>query len=156
MLFRSPKIRIPLKPELSPQANLRMYIKRYQKAKNGLEVIKQNIQKGHEELEQLKSAKARVEAGEDLDPAIGQDRQQKGQSKLSLLDKLLKIKVSDEFEIGFGNLGPGHRPDKAQACNNGIDQKKCRYRHWTYRDPRKHKNSSRQTRIVKIHSHQRV
>lgn len=97
-----PKIRIPLKPELSPQANLRMYIKRYQKAKNGLEVIKQNIQKGHEELEQLKSAKARVEAGEDLDPAIGQDRQQKGHSKLSLLDKLLKIKVSDEFEIVIG------------------------------------------------------
>jgi len=97
-----PVILIPLKPELSPQANLKMYFKRYQKAKKGLEVIKENIQKGEQELRQLKSAKARVEAGEELDPALGQEKQHSGQEKLSLLDKLLKIKISDEFEIVIG------------------------------------------------------
>ncbi len=97
-----PTIHIPLKPELSPQANLNMYLKRYQKAKNGLKVIQENIRQGEQNLQQLKSAKARVEAGEELDPGLGQDKHQKGQDKLSLLDKLLKIKVSDEFEIVIG------------------------------------------------------
>lgn len=97
-----PTIRIPLKPELSPQANLRLYLKRFHKAKNGLKVIRENILQGEQELQRLQDAKARVEAGEELDPGLGQDRHQKGQDKLSLLDKLLKIRVSDEFEIVIG------------------------------------------------------
>ena len=97
-----PQIQIPLKPELSPQANLSMYLKRYQKAKKGLKVIQENIHQSEQELQQLKSAKTRVEAGEDLDPSLGQDKQQKGQEKLSLLDKLLKIRISEEFEIVIG------------------------------------------------------
>ena len=97
-----PTIRIPLKPELSPQANLRLYLKRFQKAKNGLKVIRENILRGEQELQRLQDAKARVEAGEELDPGLGQDKHQKGQDKLSLLDKLLKIRVCDEFEIVIG------------------------------------------------------
>lgn len=97
-----PKILIPLKEELSAQANLKMYLKRYQKAKKGLEVIRENIQKGEKELKQLIDAHSRVQAGEELDPALGQEKQQKGPDKLKLLDRLLKIRYSDEFEIVIG------------------------------------------------------
>lgn len=95
-------IKIPLKEDLNPNQNLKMYIKRYQKAKKGLDLIQQKIQSSEAELKRLWDVLARVEAGEDLDPKLGQEGQAKGKGKLELLDKLLKIRISDEFEIVIG------------------------------------------------------
>jgi len=98
-----PNLSIPLRADLSPTKNLELYLKRYSKAKTGLEVIARHIAEGETELRLLQDAMARVEAGEDLDFSSGQGKSAKsGISKLSMLDKLLRIKVSDEFEIAIG------------------------------------------------------
>jgi len=96
-------VTIPLREDLSPSQNMDLYLKRYRKAKTGLELISRHIAEGEAELRSLTSVLARVEAGEELDFIVDGPRGQKsGPEKLGILDKLLRIRVSDEYEIVIG------------------------------------------------------
>ena len=94
---------VPLREDLSPAQNMDLYLKRYKKARTGLEVITRHIADGETELRHLQGVLARVEAGEELDFIVdGPKSSKSGHEKLSILDKLLRIRISEEFEIVIG------------------------------------------------------
>ncbi len=94
---------VPLREDLSPAQNMDLYLKRYKKARTGLEVITRHIADGETELMHLQGVLARVEAGEELDFIVdGPKSSKSGHEKLSILDKLLRIRISEEFEIVIG------------------------------------------------------
>lgn len=98
-----PNIEIPLREELSPSRNLELYLKRYKKAKTGLEVIACHIEEGEAELQRLSDILERIESGEDLDFISAEGKAAKhAPAKLNLLDKLLKVRINEDFEIVIG------------------------------------------------------
>ncbi len=96
-------ITIPLSVDKSPLDNMRVYIKKYQKAKKGYLIILSNIEKTKTDLAFVAEVLQRIESGEVidslLDPKVstGQLKQ-----KLSKLDKLLKLKIDENWEIVIG------------------------------------------------------
>ncbi len=95
------EIEVPLLTDKSPQQNLAYYIKKYQKAKNGLSIIKLNIKRTKAEIVAVEKLILRVEAGENLD--LGN----KGRSgsitqKVSQTDKVLQFRYNDDWLIYIG------------------------------------------------------
>ncbi len=95
------EIEIPLQTELSPRQNLQFYLKKYSKAKRGRELIAQNIANTHKEISRLQTILARIDAGEEVEPPSAKAVSSLGR-KLDLEDKLLRLRLSDEFEIVIG------------------------------------------------------
>lgn len=94
-------IAIPLLADKSAQQNLQFYLKKYQKAKRGGEIIRQNIAQTEAAVGNLENILARLERGEFVElPGV------KGVAnlgrKLELLDKLLKLRLNEDFEIVIG------------------------------------------------------
>ncbi|MPM37430.1 putative protein YloA [bioreactor metagenome] len=66
----SPLIKIPLDVKKSPAANAQLYFKKYQKAKNGEKILKEQMEKGAEELQYLATVQiALLEAQNERDIA---------------------------------------------------------------------------------------
>lgn len=97
-----PNILIPLRGDLSPNQNMELYLKRYKKAKSGREVIVRLIAEGEQELSELQELLERVRAGEDLSFLTQQKKGAHSRARLSMLDKLLHIRLDDSFEIVIG------------------------------------------------------
>jgi predicted ribosome quality control (RQC) complex YloA/Tae2 family protein len=95
------KIEIPLQAERSPHQNLQYYLKKYQKAKRGAEIIASNLAATRKELEHLQNIIARVEEGSFTELPAKNGIASLGK-KLALLDRLLRLRVNDEFEIVIG------------------------------------------------------
>ncbi|MCB5271634.1 MAG: NFACT RNA binding domain-containing protein [Candidatus Cloacimonetes bacterium] len=95
------EIAVPLLVEKSPHQNLRYYIKKYQKAKNGLAIIGINIKRTKAEIEAVKKLRQRLDAGEDLDLDI-KDKSGTITQKISQIDKVLQYKYSDDWHIYIG------------------------------------------------------
>lgn len=95
------QIEIPLQSELSPRQNLHYYLKKYTKAKRGRELIAQHVAATREEISRLQTILARIDAGEEVDPPSARTVSSLGR-KLDLEDKLLRLRLSDEFEIVIG------------------------------------------------------
>ncbi len=96
-------IEIPLLPDKSPLDNLNQYIKKYHKAKNGLTIIKTNIGKTEHEIEETKLLINRVQNGEL--PELHLEKQGTAKQMLSTtstIDKLLNIKLGNEYQIVIG------------------------------------------------------
>ncbi|MCB5251847.1 MAG: NFACT RNA binding domain-containing protein [Candidatus Cloacimonadaceae bacterium] len=95
------EICVPLLVDKTPHQNLNYYIKRYQKAKNGLAIIGINISRTKAEIEAVKKLRKRLEDGEDLDLDI-KDKSGTITQKISQLDKILHFKYSDDWHIYIG------------------------------------------------------
>ncbi|MDD4805170.1 MAG: NFACT RNA binding domain-containing protein [Candidatus Cloacimonetes bacterium] len=95
------EIDIPLQADKSPLQNLNSYIKKYHKAKNGLEIIKVNMVKTEEEIARIKSLITRLESGEDLDLESGDNLQVMSQ-KVQLTDRILNLRLDDSWQIYIG------------------------------------------------------
>jgi len=97
------EISIPLLPDKNPMQNLQHYIKKYQKAKKGHAIILSNLESTKGEIERTEALLARIEAGEELDLNLksGSSASQIIQ-KASLLDRLLSLKISDDWQIVIG------------------------------------------------------
>ncbi len=98
-----PEITIPLLADRSPKDNMFWYIKRYQKAKKGLEIIRSNMQATREEISKLQEIISRIKAGESV-PMLNSSRGTgiSIHNPLDILDKLLRLKISSDFEIVIG------------------------------------------------------
>jgi len=95
------QIGVSLQPDKSPLQNLNYYIKKYQKAKNGLSIIKINIQKTLAEIEAIQALISRVDAGEDLDLDY-RDSTRVMSQKVQQLDKILNLRLSEDWHIYIG------------------------------------------------------
>lgn len=97
------QIEIPLQPDKNPKENLQLYIKKYHKAKKGLQRIKENLEKTKEEIAKIIDLIAKAEKGELIDSGITSSNKPKNIiSEAILADKLLKYKIDDEFQIIIG------------------------------------------------------
>jgi predicted ribosome quality control (RQC) complex YloA/Tae2 family protein len=94
-------ITIDLQPNLTPLQNLEYYLKKYHKSKRGREIIIENIKKTEQELSHIENILARIEQGELIITPGRQGLANLGK-KLSLEEKLQRIRISDEFEIVIG------------------------------------------------------
>ncbi|MDD3563317.1 MAG: NFACT RNA binding domain-containing protein [Candidatus Cloacimonetes bacterium] len=95
------EIAVPLLVDKSPHQNLQYYIKKYQKAKNGLAIIGINISRTKAEIEAVKKLRKRLEDGEDLDLDI-KDKSGTITQKISEMDKVLQFKYSEDWHIYIG------------------------------------------------------
>ena len=96
-------ITIPLLPDKSPRENLNHYLRKYHKAKNGLQHIKNNFSSTQAELDLTQDLLSRSRSGELLDLHI--DKQDAGKIiklKDSLLSKLLTLKIGENWQIVIG------------------------------------------------------
>lgn len=96
-------IDIPLFADKGPLENMNHYIRKFKKAKNGLMIITANLQKTSSEIQSIKDILARIESGESIDLLSGKGSSlEQTSKKLSLLDKLLNLKINADFEIIIG------------------------------------------------------
>ncbi|HNZ89562.1 MAG TPA: NFACT RNA binding domain-containing protein, partial [Candidatus Cloacimonas acidaminovorans] len=98
------EIEIPLQKDKSPQENLQSYLKKYHKAKNGLQIITKNLAQTDAEIEKIKDLIAKAEKGELPDSGIlpSKPTGHKIVQNAILADKILKLKINDEFQILIG------------------------------------------------------
>lgn len=97
------EICIPLLKDKSPKENLQYYLKKYQKAKKGLSIIKDNIAKTSEEIAKTEALLLRIESGEQTDLNLGKAESAKQIiQKASLSDKLIGLKIGDDYQIVIG------------------------------------------------------
>jgi len=94
-------ITIDLHSDKSPRQNLAYYIKKYQKAKNGLSIIKLNLARTKSEIDAISKLISRLESGADIDLEI------KGKTggitqRMSQVDKVLQFRYSDDWQIYIG------------------------------------------------------
>jgi len=97
------EITILLLPDKSPHENLKLYIKKYHKAKNGFAIITINIAKTSAEIMETSLLLERVQKGEL--PELNLEKQGTARqilSAASTTDKLLNIKLGDEYQIVIG------------------------------------------------------
>ncbi|MDD3097181.1 MAG: NFACT RNA binding domain-containing protein [Candidatus Cloacimonetes bacterium] len=95
------EITIPLLADKSPQQNLNYYIKKYQKAKNGLAIIRLNIAKTEKELDSVKNLIQRLQAGEDID-LDNRDSSHVIHQKVQQLERILNLRVGEGWHIYIG------------------------------------------------------
>lgn len=96
-------ITIELLPDKSPRENLQLYVKKYHKAKNGLEIIKANISQTEAELSRVNSLLERLEKGEQVSIELkGKGSVKQLISAVEATDKLLNLRLGDEFQIVIG------------------------------------------------------
>jgi predicted ribosome quality control (RQC) complex YloA/Tae2 family protein len=98
-----PEIEIELQPDKSPKDNLKLYLKKYHKAKNGLEIIKENISRTETEVTKITALQDRISKGE----TINLDHTSKNSvkqllSRVDATDKLLSLRLGDEYQIVIG------------------------------------------------------
>ena len=97
------EIIIPLQADKSPKENLKFYVKKYQKAKKGLEIITANLAKTAKEIELTLELVKRVNDGEMLDLNLGKtEGVQQIIHKASQSDKLLNLKIGEDYQIVIG------------------------------------------------------
>lgn len=96
-----PEIEISLQQDKSPQQNLQIYLKKYHKAKRGKEIIAQNVAETTLAIEHLANILARIDRGEYTE-LPGKNSLATLGKKLNQLDKLLRLRISEEFEIVIG------------------------------------------------------
>jgi predicted ribosome quality control (RQC) complex YloA/Tae2 family protein len=96
------QIEIPLKPELNPQENLKYYLKKYTKARQGREKISLQIEKTHKDVEQIQSILElfNTEKWKDLDLASGKPSE--AIKKLKQTDDLFRLTIDEDWEIVIG------------------------------------------------------
>lgn len=97
------EIIIPLLKDKSPRDNLKNYLKKYHKAKNGLARIQENIIGTISEIDELQALLQRVENGKTL--ALNLDKKDDAGSirvKENQLSKLLQYKVNEDWQIVIG------------------------------------------------------
>lgn len=94
-------IEIPLETDKTPRQNLQIYLKLYQKAKRGREIIAANIEQTRRSLRHLQNILERIDAGGMVAPPSAQNLAGLGH-KLDSLDKLLKLRLNDDFELVIG------------------------------------------------------
>lgn len=92
---------IPLQAGKSPQQNLNSYIKKYHKAKHGLEIIKVNLAKTEAEIIRIGSLIKRLESGEDLDLESGDNLQVMSQ-KVQQTDRILNLRLDKNWHVYIG------------------------------------------------------
>lgn len=99
---RLDQINIPLKKELSGRDNLSFYLKKYKKAKHGKVKIEQQIVMTEQRIEEIRQVISLIQS----DNWNSLDEQLKAPDKIlrqaSLHDKLLNIKINEEWEILIG------------------------------------------------------
>jgi predicted ribosome quality control (RQC) complex YloA/Tae2 family protein len=95
------EILIPLQPDRSPQENLQHYVRKYRKAMRGKQIIEKNIAATEQVVVALNDILQRIEAG-DTTGLEGEKNLGQVGKKLELSDKLLRLRVDEEFEIVIG------------------------------------------------------
>ncbi|PKN77816.1 MAG: hypothetical protein CVU48_10270 [Candidatus Cloacimonetes bacterium HGW-Cloacimonetes-1] len=97
------EITIPLLVDKSPLDNMKIYYKKYHKAKKGLQIIVENIKKTDAELHQIRVILSRIESGDmatlenlSISPTL------RSPGALTKIEKLLKIKIDQDWEIVIG------------------------------------------------------
>ncbi len=97
------EIDITLLKDKNPQENLKTYLKRYQKAKHGLERITENIRTTQSEINELQILLQRLENGEMLDINLDiKDDAVSIRVKENQLSKLLQYHINDDWHIVIG------------------------------------------------------
>lgn len=83
---------------------MQSYLKKYHKAKNGLQIITKNLAQTDAEIEKIKDLIAKAEKGELPDSGIlpSKPTGHKIVQNAILADKILKLKINDEFQILIG------------------------------------------------------
>lgn len=95
------EIEIPLKSDLSARQNLEWYLKKYSKAKRGRDLIAKNIARTKKQIEKLEGIVERIDGGEEI-PLPSRGSKSRPERVPDILDKLLRLRVSDDFEIVIG------------------------------------------------------
>lgn len=97
------QINIPLLPDKHPLENMRYYIKKYQKAKKGFEIITANILKTKEEIGVIVQILERIKSGEFVESMLdGKAGSAAFKQKMGRIDKLLRIKIDEDWELLIG------------------------------------------------------
>lgn len=97
------EIKMDLLPDKSPKENLQLYIKKYHKAKNGYQIIQENISKTQVEIDQVLSLLRRIEKGEQLDLEVASSQSVRQLiSTANASSKLLNLHLGDEYQIVIG------------------------------------------------------
>ncbi len=96
-------IEIPLDASKNPVDNMRLYMKKYQKAKKGYQIICDNIKKNIASLNLIDEILNKIKNGEDIGIEIDSGIESaKLRKNLSKIDKLLRIKIDTDWEIVIG------------------------------------------------------
>jgi len=96
------QISIPLKADKSPQDNLKYYLKKYHKAKQGREKIAVQIDKTQKDIGQIKKIQAILETDQWQDLEIEAVHAGEALAKLKQTDNLFRLPVNEHWEIIIG------------------------------------------------------
>jgi predicted ribosome quality control (RQC) complex YloA/Tae2 family protein len=95
-------IQIPLKTDKSPQDNLKYYLKKYHKAKQGKEKILEQMAKTRKDIEQLKNVLLLFESDQWTRLDIDTGKTGDALVKLKQTDNLFRLPVDEHWEIIIG------------------------------------------------------
>lgn len=95
-------ISIPLLTDKSPQENLKFYVKKYRKARQGKEKIQKQIEKTESDITHIKEVLSsfETERWRDLDNKTARPHEAAGQLRQS--ENVLKLAVNEDWEILIG------------------------------------------------------
>ncbi|MDD2331093.1 MAG: NFACT RNA binding domain-containing protein [Candidatus Cloacimonetes bacterium] len=99
----TPPIMIPLLPDKSPHQNLMYYLKKYRKARNGLEIINTNLEKTRQTILELETILQELHSGR-IPAYLDLNRQQVSELKQTetKYQRILKFKIDEDWEILIG------------------------------------------------------
>ncbi|MDZ4122408.1 MAG: NFACT RNA binding domain-containing protein, partial [Candidatus Cloacimonadaceae bacterium] len=96
-------IRIDLFVDKSPLENMHYYIKKYQKAKKGLQIISENITKTLGDIKATEDVLEKIQSGDIIGEMYeGKTNHAAIRQKISKMDKLLRIPLDGDWEIVIG------------------------------------------------------
>ncbi len=93
---------IPLKTDKSPQDNLKIYLKKYHKAKQGKEKIAVQIAKTMQDIEQIKKLQAILDTDKWQDLETETVHSGEALARLKQTDNLFRLPINEHWEIVIG------------------------------------------------------
>ncbi len=97
------ELEVKLLADKSPKENLHIYLKKFHKAKNGLEIIKANLDQTRAELARVAELLERVKSGAAPELINANETSPRQMLKtVSEIDKLLGIRLGDDYQIVIG------------------------------------------------------
>ncbi|KQC06707.1 MAG: hypothetical protein APR54_06895 [Candidatus Cloacimonas sp. SDB] len=91
------QIEIPLFPELTPQGNVQLYYKKYRKARDGKKMIREQIRKTRQEIEELKNSLNDIPF---METYLNPDEKSAAPAKVT--GKFRTLKIDSDWEIFIG------------------------------------------------------
>jgi predicted ribosome quality control (RQC) complex YloA/Tae2 family protein len=95
-------VRVPLKPELGPQENLKFYLKKYSKARLGRQKISLQMENTGKDIAEIKSILDLFDSDKWQELETGSSKSAETLKKLKQTDSLLRLTINEDWEIVIG------------------------------------------------------